>query len=396
MSLRPQSAALLSLLLLGFAHLGLSSRAPLGAQDPEPERSPHLRQMQEELFDVAERVRPSIVTVAAYVRDHEAFEPVEAGARWIASPGNEYPGFRLIGSGSGVVIDENGSLLTNRHFLLKPNGEPCDLVDVETVDNRHTISRIVGMEPTLNMAVLALEVYSEQNPPRFSPIEFANSGLVEPGHWAIAMGDPFGPEKHLSLGLLSATPSRECYQEQLMATYLQFVAPVHPGALGGALVDAQGGFLGMLVPGNPELALEDAPQLAGLGFALPSNIIQGLYATIQHNESVRSPWLGFAIMSMAELWRERGPEGMAQLERPRTGVYIENVFDPSPAQAAGVQVGDFLVSFDGKLLGTPIDFQRALYMAGIGSTVELELFRAGETYTVEVPIEVRPAHASTR
>jgi len=198
----------------------------------------------------------------------------------------------------------------------------------------------------------------------------------------------------MNLGLLAATPSRECYQEQLTASYLQVVLQAHPGAYGGALLDLHGRFVGMLVPRDPDMGIGGGP--TGVEFALPSNIIRGIYPAILANESRRSPWLGFAVVSMVELQRELGLEAFLELDRPLTGIRIENVFSPSPAHEAGVRSGDFLTRFGDAPIGTPIDFQRQLYMAGEGRKVKLEFYRAGETFTVELEVEVRPAEATTR
>lgn len=358
----------------------------------------------EELFTaLRERVARSVVTVSAYERDPEQQvdqDPAERAA-WMRQLDREYPGFRLIGSGSGVILDAEGDVLSNRHILLKADGTPADLVDVETVDGRHTISKIVGLEPTLNMAVLQLEVFSAGNPPDFSPIALGNSSTVRPGQMAVAVGDPFGPEKFFATGHFTGTPDRECYQEQLTAAYLQVGLQLPPGAFGGALVNLRGELVGMLTPRDPAALMtpigERPPaQQEGIEFALPSNIVQALFSTIKKNESLRSPWLGFAVMSLGELRQEIGGEALGELSRPRSGIYIENVFDPGPAQAAGVQPGDFLTSFGGVLIGSPLDFQRQLYMAGIGNSATLEFFRDGETFARELVIEPRPAQATTR
>lgn len=356
--------------------------------------------LQNTLLSIAERVRPSIVTVAAFERipkdEQVNSDSTEASLRpsWTRELDQDLKGFRRIGSGSGVVVSRAGHIVTNRHFLLKADGSPADLIDVETVDNRHTLTRIVGLEPTVNLAVLQLDVFSAGNPPSFEPILFANSFGVLPGNLALAMGDPFGPEKFFGMGVFSGTPNRECYQEQLSATYLQVAMHAHPGAYGGALLDLNGHLVGMLSPRNLELGA--AGSLVGIEFALPSNIIRALYPTIVKNESRVSPWLGFAVMSNIELARELGVEAYAKLLKPRAGIYIENLFDPSPAMTGGVRIGDFLTRFDGAVIGGPLDFQRALYMAGVGREVELEFFRAGETYTVKLPIEARPETAITR
>jgi S1-C subfamily serine protease len=407
---------LFSCALSASAFLGLSLSPPAeqdAEQDPsaivvaqgggvavdDPDLAAAMR-LQQTLLNISEKVRPSIVTVAAFERVPEtelaAAEALEPALRptWTRELDQDLKGFRRIGSGSGVVVSQAGHIITNRHFLLKADGSEPDLIDVETVDNRHTLTRIVGLEPTVNLAVLQLDVFSPGNPPAYAPLPFGNSFGVLPGNLALAMGDPFGPEKYFGMGVFSGTPNRECYQEQLSATYLQAAMHIHPGAYGGAMVDLQGNLIGMLSPRNLELGA--AGNMVGIEFALPSNIIRALYPTILKNESRVSPWLGFAVMSGIELQRELGIEGYSKLLKPRAGIYIENLFDPSPAHAAGVKIGDFLTRFDGAIIGGPLDFQRAMYMAGVGRSVELEFFRAGETYSVRVEVEPRPDTAITR
>jgi serine protease DegS len=396
--------------ILGLAALAAGAAFVVQASGgaPEPEAAPAAQQqaapaagvlaaLDAELRAIAERTRRSIVTVAAYVREEGADAEVDvATPAWVRQPDRDYPGYRRIGAGSGIVVGAGGEIVTNRHLLLRPDGTPADLVDVETADLRHTLSCIVGMEPTLNLAVVRLEVYSQANPPDFAPIEIGDSDALAQGALALPVGDPFGPERFFALGVVAGTPNRQCYQEQLTATYLQVAAVVHPGAYGGGVLDARGRLVGMLTPREPALGVAAPPDAIGLAFALPSNVLTGIYATILETESVRSPWLGFAVMGIAELRRELGTAAFGALQRPRFGIYVENVFTPSPAADAGVQVGDFLTHLDGQAIGTPLDFQRCLYLAGIGRKVELRLFRAGEEHAVAAVVEQRPEEAVTR
>lgn len=390
-------AACLSLPLAGQYKGKDASALQLPAADAQV--SPELQALltlETAFKQLADRTAPSVVTIAAYERSaKDAAAEGEPTSIWIRQIDDNYPGFRRIGSGSGVMVSEAGHLITNRHFLLKADGEPADLIDVETADNKHTIARIVGLEPTLNLAILQFVALSDGNRPQFKPVTFGNSFELFPGHWALAVGDPLGPEKYMGVGVFAGTPSRECYQEQLTATYLQAALRVHPGIYGGALINLKGEFVGMLTPRDPKMGIFDQPDV-GVEFALPSNIIRGIYPSILANESRKSPWLGFAVMSPAELAKELGAEAFSKLQRPITGIYIENIFDPSPASSSGIRPGDFLTRFGNAYIGTPIDFQRQLYLAGIGSEVECEFFRKGETYTVQFKIEERPANALTR
>lgn len=387
------------LLLLTFS-------AVASAQD-EPKEAPKsvAASLQDEFAAIAQKVFPSVVTVTSYVRDASARGPApeqgedeEArGAAWVkAATSSDYPGYRKVAVGSGFVLDKNGEILTNRHILMTPEGKLADLIDVETQDQRNTICSVIGMEPTLNIALIKLEVFNPQFPPQFAPIELGDSGKASAGHWAIAMGEPFGPEQFFRPGVISSLPNRDCYQEQLTATYLQVALQAHPQAYGGPVVDIHGRVIGILTPEHPTLGREPRTRSVGIEFAMPMNVVLNLLRAIRAKGSTLSPWLGYAVMSRAELRKERGAEAFNAMPKPRFGIFIENVFDPSPAHAAGIQPGDFLVKFDGKLVHTPLDFQRFLYLAGIGARVKLEMWRNGEAVVHDLLIEQRPANAITR
>ncbi len=354
-------------------------------------------QLQDSFAKVAEKVLPSTVTVAAYARVPEGEEAdPEERANWVKQLNDDYPGFRPFNAGSGIVMTADGYLITARHVVIQANGEPADLIDVETPDRRHTLAKLVGAEPTLNLAVLKLLHFDERRAPQLTPAVLGDSTAIAVGHWAIGLGDPAGPVRFFAAGVLAAKPDRDCYQEQLTATYLQAALKVHPQCYGGPLVNIRGQVVGMLTPRLPKPGVLAEPTNHGLEFALPSNIIKTIYAALREKESLRSPWLGYAVMSPAELRKEIGPDAFRTMKRPALGIYIENVFDPSPAQTAGIKPGDFLIKFDGKAVRSPLEFQKHLYLAGIGATVKLTMFREGETYDVELPVELRPENAKPK
>ena len=354
-------------------------------------------ELQDSFAKVAEKVLPSTVTVAAYARvpDGQKTDTAEH-ADWVKQLSDEYPGFAPFNAGSGIMMTADGYLITARHVVIQANGEPADLIDVETPDRRHTLAKLVGAEPTLNLAVLKLLHFDERRAPQFTPAVLGDSTAIAVGHFAIGLGDPAGPVRFFAAGVLAAKPDRDCYQEQLTATYLQAALKVHPQCYGGPLVNIRGQVIGMLTPRLPQPGVLAEPTSHGLEFALPSNIIKTIYAALREKESLRSPWLGYAVMSPAELRKEVGPDAFRTLKRPALGIYIENVFDPSPAQTAGIKPGDFLMKFDGKPVRSPLEFQKHLYMAGIGATVKLTMFREDETYDAELVVELRPENATPK
>ena len=365
--------------------------------------------LQQHFGRLAARSYQTVVTVTGYqkaVQPVMMLQPTEAAANpvdelqeegWAAATDEDlYPGYRPTGVATGFVVQADGEILTCLHALQKPDGTFADLIDVQTHDLRHTICELSAAEPTLNIALLRMVTMSAEHPPKFEVAEFGDSVAALPGHYAIGVGDPSGPEQYFGVGYVTSPPSRDCYQENMTATYLQASLRVHPECYGGPLLNVRGEVIGILLPLRSRFGALPIEPARGLEFALPSNVLSGLYNSLRQVGSARSPWLGFAVMSRAELLKDKGPEAFAAMPKPPFGIYIENVFSPSPAAAAGLQPGDFLVKFDGEYVQSPILFQRFLYLAGIGADVTLEIHRDGETFERRLRVEGRPKSATQR
>ncbi|MEO0478905.1 MAG: trypsin-like peptidase domain-containing protein [Planctomycetota bacterium] len=400
----------LALLVAAFALL--LSPTPLVAQDAETEDTATLTledssglqqalELEQHFRRIAEHGYQGTVTVTSFRRTPVsifAAEATEAATkRWIQdSFSGEYPGYTKIAAASGVVMSAEGHVMTTRNVLHDADGNLCDLVSIETPDLRHTISEIVALEPTLNLALLKLQVYLEGDPPKFGVLPLANSGNARAGDWVFGVGNPWGPERYFGRGTLASMPDRDCYQELLSSTYVQSALTVHPEAYGGPLLNIRGEVLGILMPRSIERMSPVFYPRMGLEFALPSNILKAIWDGLRTNRSRTSPWLGFSVMSRPELRNELGPEDFAQLDKPRFGIFLENTFEPSPASKNDIQAGDFLVKFDNQLVHSPLVFQKLLYLAGVGTEVELEFYRDGESFTRRLAVEERPEEAITR
>lgn len=360
--------------------------------------------LQRDLIAIAKQVFPAVVTVRSFVRGTPTAPTAAAQANpnagqntgWIAAPSSErdYPGFVPLGSCSGFFVGKDGDMLANLGALQKPDGSLADLVEVEMQSGERALCDVVGVEPTLHLAVLRGAVFASWAKQDFTGLSFGDSDAMEMGSIVLGIGDPLGPERFLGQGLLVAKPSRDCYQELLSATYMQATMTVTPGAFGGPLVDLDGKVVGIL----SELRVEGGVAQAshGSAWALPSKILQGLYESIRAAGTTQSPWLGIAVMSRTELATQIGLQKYQAMKKPPHGILLENVFAPSPAQTAGLQPGDFLTHFGDVEIHVPVDFQRQLYLAGVGREVTLRFFRAGETFTKQLAIEARPAAAKPR
>lgn len=361
--------------------------------------------------EIAKRTAPAVVTIRAFVRTAaEAETGTATGAdgaaaaaaagpaqpAWVVAEAAEYPGFRLHGACSGFVVEAGGEILTCNHALRRPDGSLPDLIEIETADHARLLGEIVGAEPTVNLAIVQATVFPNGHSKQLPVLSFGDSEALECGHWVLAFGDPAGPERFFSVASFIAQPSRDCYQDLLSAFYMQLGLVAHPEAYGGPLVNLAGEVVGILAPRQTTPGTFAASARLGIEYGLPAKIVTGLHDAIRQVRSFQSPWLGFAVMSRPEIAATRGLAAYEAMAKPRHGILVENVFQPSPAFEVGVMPGDFLVQFDQTPIFTPVDFQRCLYLAGIGKRVKLELFRAGETVSRELVVQLRPAAAVPR
>ena len=340
---------------------------------------------------IAKRVEPGVVAIRRFVRDDAWFAAArgekrsEAAWRQAAEEDLLYPGFRPTGGGSGFIVSPEGHILTLNQVVVDPaTGKGVALLDVE-IQGIHHPAEILAQEPTIDLAILRVMVQKPLPSERVG-----NSGRVQTGQWVLAFGNPVGPEKTLALGLVAYEPSRDCYQDQLSATYLQTSFQVAPAALGGPLVNLSGEVIGIATRRSDSSASDSLVAAAGSGYALPINLATAIYQSLLFKKSTTSPWLGISVLLLT-------PEKRAELGDPRlNGIYIDNVFDPSPASLAGVQVGDVLQSMNRQMIITVYDFQRWTYMFGIGASVDMGIVRQGKPLVLKTVIAERPADATTR
>ena len=368
--------------------LGLCAAPPSRAADDLPEALVVLQKSERVFEDLARRVQPSVVNVRRYVRDPSwggAFQRStrdSSGWRVVPESDRHFTGFRPTAGASGFLVSADGYVLTLRRVVIDPkSGKEADLVGVE-VGLEHFKASVVSLEPTLDLAVLKLE----RDTP-FPFLRFGDSGNSQPGHWAIAFGDPDGSEKSLVPGFVAYQPTRECYQDDLGATYLQTSVIVPDGALGGPIVNLRGEVIGVSAR---RMGLDSLAKAPGAGYALPSNIANAVFQGMLIKESKESPWIGISVLQLDDALRRK--LGDAKL----TGIYIDNVFDPSPASAAGIRVGDVLQSLEGGAIANVYDFQRLLYHSGAGARVKLGTVRNKKPRDVTLTIAGRPFDATTR
>jgi serine protease Do len=286
-------------------------------------------------------------------------------------------------------------VISSNHLVRDDRGEVVPLVDIELQDQSHIASGVVGSEPTLDLAILRHAPLASSDP--LPELTFGDSDRLQVGNWVIALGDPPGREKIFAVGVVSAPAQRQCYQEERAATLLQTSLVIGAGGLGGPVVDIFAHVVGINtgVGQTSTAALTPDADAVRPARTLPINLARNLFEALKVAQSQRSPWLGVSVLELPQLRRRLGRTARNTVF-PRTGVYIDDVFAPSPASRAGIRPGDFLVALGGHPLFSVADFQTWLYVLGIGTQTELDLLRDGQPLKVVAPIEVRPDSASMR
>ena len=205
----------------------------------------------------------------------------------------------------------------------------------------------------------------------------------------MAFGYGEGPERMILPGVVSQSPDRECYQDELSATYLQVSMTFAGGMLGGPVVDASGRVVGIASQRGDRSARPGASE-GHPGFALPMSIASAIYESLLARQSRESPWIGVSVLRMSQQARRAAgaPDSI--------GIQIDNVFAPGPAAALGLKIGDVITRMQGEEVRTVYDFQRILYAAGVGQDISLEVVRQGVKLEHTVHIEKRPPEAITR
>ena len=227
--------------------------------------------------------------------------------------------------GSGVIVSDQGYVLTNNHVV-----EAADEIDVALSDSRRARARVVGTDPETDLAVLKVDL---KNMPA---IAFAQSDQAAVGDVVLAIGNPFGVGQTVTSGIISAL-SRSHLGINTFENFIQTDAAINPGNSGGALVDVNGNLLGI----NTAIYTRTGGS-QGIGFAIPSRIAKEVLEQIVESGVVTRGWVGIGIQDMTSELAE-------SLKLPKVnGALITEVVNGSPADKAGVKPGDILVGVEGK------------------------------------------------
>ena len=358
-----------SLARAGSAALALLTLVPgVRAQDPRT-----LGELSSSFEELASRVSPSVVQI---------FASGLSIRRSAQASGSEGVVSRQSASGSGVIVDSTGYIVTNAHVVAGatrvevslPGRVPASGESILEGRGALVRARVVGVDPESDLAVLKIDGLDGQSLPA---VPFGDSDGLEQGELVFAFGSPLGLQNSVSMGVVSAV-ARQLEPESSMI-YVQTDAAVNPGNSGGPLVNTSGELVGINT-----LIFSRSGGSDGLSFAAPSNIVRNVFTQIRDEGRVRRGMIGARAQTIT-------PRLAAGLRLPRPwGVILSDVTPGSPAAVAGLRVGDVILRLDGKLMENGRQFDVNVYRYRPGSRVTLEIYRGDEAMTFQVDVMERP------
>lgn len=269
------------------------------------------------------------------------------------------------GEGSGVIVDAAGYVLTNNHVV-----DHAGEIEVRLSDGRSVRGEVVGTDPATDIAVLKI------NASDLVVAEWGDSEELEVGALVWAVGNPYGLDRSVSFGIISAK-NRRGFENNPFQDFLQTDAAVNPGNSGGPLVNISGQIIGL----NTAII---GKAYQGISFAIPSSTAHEVYEKLKSTGRVSRAWLGVALMDAT-------PELARKLSLPSTkGAIIEQVRKGAPADKAGIEAGDFIVEWNGQPVDSPATLSLLVAKTKIGTKAKAVLIRDGEKKEVEVQVEERP------
>lgn len=321
-----------------IASLGFSGEA--GAQFPS-------------FADLAEKLTPSVVNISSFSQSE-----TENGE------GNTPLSESL---GSGFIIDGNGYIITNNHVVDK-----AESISITLSDDTKTEARVIGKDPKTDLALIKIETKRPLN-----AVKFGDSDKIRVGDWVLAIGNPFGLGSSVTAGIVSAK-SRDI-ESGPYDSFIQTDASINRGNSGGPMFNLQGEVIGI---SSAIFSTTGASQ--GVGFAIPANLAGWVISQLKEHGEVKRGWIGIKI-------QPNTPEIADSLGiSANQGVVVSGVTEQGPAQKAGLQAGDIVLSFNRQPIDNTKNLSRLIAETKIGTPAPIEIWRSGQKQTLTVPIELMP------
>jgi Do/DeqQ family serine protease len=282
------------------------------------------------------------------------------------------------GTGSGFIVSDNGRILTNAHVVAG-----ADEVTVTLKDGRTLPGRVLGADPTTDVAVVKVE--AEQLP----VAKVGDSDQLQVGEWAIAIGNPLGLDNTVTTGIISATGrnSSDVGVGDKRVQFIQTDAAINPGNSGGPLLNANGEVIGM------NTAIIQNAQ--GIGFAIPINQAERIAEQLITTGKVEHPYLGIQMAPITPELQEQLKSRQGMTLPVDKGIVIVGVVPNSPAAQAGLQAGDVLTRVQGQAVTKAETVQNMVANTPVGTELPLTVLRKGQSVDLSVQVGTLPTKANS-
>ena len=340
------------------------------ARPPVEEPARELLSTQASFIEVSQKVTPSVVNIStARIRSAEALPPFFEDFFGEFFRGHPPIPRKEQSLGSGVIISADGFILTNEHVI-----RGADEIKVKLSDQRVYDGTVIGGDPRTDVAVVKIDAQED-----LPAAVLGNSDGLQVGQWALAIGNPFGLDRTLTVGVISATGRTNVGIEDY-EDFIQTDASINPGNSGGPLLNIYGEVVGI------NTAIVASGQ--GIGFAIPINLARLIADQLIEKGEVTRGWLGVSLQPLTpELAQSFGLDKVG-------GALVNQVFDDSPAAAAGVRRGDILLTFAGKDIRGVRELQLLVASSPAGKTETLKILRNGEPLELKVTLAARDEEAA--
>jgi len=324
--------------------------------------------------EVAKEVSPAVVAITAktavkvrqqqfpfwFFQDPFGFSKPQRRA-----PESQEKEFWKTAGGTGFIIDKSGLILTNNHVV-----EEADEITVRLLDKREFPAKVVGRDPDTDVALVRIDTGED-----LPVVRLGDSEALQVGDWVVAIGNPYGYDHTITVGVVSAKN-----RWIGMGNYDKFIqtdAQINPGNSGGPLVNVRGEVIGI----NTAIA----GLRTGIGFAVPINMAKSILPALRDNGKVVRAWLGVVIQPITPDFQES--LGLKQ----RQGAIVAEVVKGSPAEDAGLKVGDVILKFNDHVVRASRELPEMVALRPPGTKASLTILRNGKTKQVGVKLAPKPA-----
>ncbi|MBI5324396.1 MAG: Do family serine endopeptidase [Ignavibacteriae bacterium] len=369
------------LVLFVFTSLGtnlIADGPAIGANKPPVVVSDQVKALNDAYVNVSNAVIPTVVSVSVIVENKDTGkmnEQFKDFFKFFGQPfgDDENPNFhKSEGSGSGVIISEDGYIVTNNHVV-----EDATEMTVTTNDKKEHKAKLIGRDPLTDLAVIKIEGSG------FPVAHFGEIENVKVGEMVIAVGNPLGLNSTVTGGIVSAIGrgglalgnDRSGYSVE---NFIQTDAAINPGNSGGGLYNLEGSLIGI----NSAIATRTGTYI-GYGFAIPIDLVKAVIMDLIDDGKVNRGYIGVRIKTVDEV--EAKSSGLDKVE----GAMVHEVMKDQAAEKAGIEIGDIILEINGKQVKTSNELQSQIVLHRAGDVVNLTIWRDGRKINKSVKLLAR-------